>query len=341
MSKRAAVFFIASPLHYLAAQSIMRHFENDADGYIFYVKPMLEEIIDKAQWFETAYMPWPRHDPLPGLFGRMRRIRENLHKVVSRVKDYESIHIHAHEYDTEAYNYFINFIPKAISADIHFRIIPDGIANLSLHPLSFSKYAWHCLRKVRQIFLSELNYRCFNGDRLGTQADFIDRIYVLPGFDHPYDSSKVKELPSLINCKVSKTKINREKSALIVGQWLVDFGQLTEKEALEIKLSIYNWLKENGIKQIYFKPHPRDSRYELMMPDYKIIDTKKPIELIMSQQYFDIVISVNSTALFTAKMIYGDSARVLSFGLSKLKFKSLKMRKGLIKQMEKLGMEIL
>jgi hypothetical protein len=44
----------------------------------------------------------------------------------------------------------------------------------------------------------ELDYWCFSGDRIGSDAPFCDRIYVIPGLPHEYPADKVVVLPPLV-----------------------------------------------------------------------------------------------------------------------------------------------
>jgi hypothetical protein len=44
----------------------------------------------------------------------------------------------------------------------------------------------------------ELDYWCFGGDRIGSDAPFCDRIYVIAGLPHEYPADKVVVLPPLV-----------------------------------------------------------------------------------------------------------------------------------------------
>ncbi len=339
--KRVALYFIASPLHYLAAKSIARHFEKGAKQILVYIKKEdVESHVEKEAWDEILYMPWPRHDPLPGPLGRMRRIRENLYRILRLIEGAYSIHVHAHEYDNEALNYFVDFLPNKLQTDVRFRILPDGVANLSYHPLSPAKYLWHCLRKTRRLLMPELNYRCFKGDRFATQADFVDRIYTLPGFSCPYDKSKVAKLPNLVEPALQPTSEDGPKRALVIGGYMVDVGQTTAEGAKQLKKELHAWLRSEGVEKIDFKPHPKDKRHELKEPSYRIIRPDAPLELYMAKQPYDYIVSVHSTALFTARQIYPETTRVVSFGIDKVRFKSETIKENIITQMKKSGIEI-
>ncbi len=336
-----AVYFVASPFHYISAEAIAKQFESNAKQVLIFIKKgEYQNNIDSNFWDDIFYMPWPRHDPIPGLFGRMRRIKENLYLVHSKLKNASKIHIHAHEYDNEAINYFINYLPKKIqNAEIKFRILPDGVTNLSLHPLNPYKYVWQCLRKARRLFLKDMNYKCFWGDRLGTQADFVDRIYIPNGFSHQYDKEKVYFF-SIMPSQTTK-KENKEPKALVIGQYLCSIKQLSIKDEKIIKTKIYNWLKNNNIRNIDYKQHPRDTRRELWMEGYSILKINEPLELYMSKNHYDYVLGINSTALLTARQIYPQDTRVISFGLDMIKQRKTKNNNRLLEQMKKMNIELM
>ena len=66
---RVAVYFVASPLQYLAARQIAGRFETGARQVLVWYKRSLASVVQPAEWDACSYMPWPRWDPLPGLFG--------------------------------------------------------------------------------------------------------------------------------------------------------------------------------------------------------------------------------------------------------------------------------
>jgi hypothetical protein len=332
-----ALYFIASPLHYLAAKTVASSFEKGSRQILVYMKPdILEPIIEDGFWDETVYMPWPRHDPLPGPLGRMRRIRENLHTIATLLPKEGSLSVHAHEYDNEAINYFISFLSNRFE-DVKFRIIPDGAMNLSRHPLPLWKTIWQCLRKTRALLMPELNYQCYTGDRLGTDASFIDRIYTLPGFTHQYDPQKCVELPPLeSHYGIESTHTPK---ALIIGEYFLGSRRMKEEDVLFIKNHIKDWLTKQNVKDVYFKPHPRDSKMEFFDSSYKILAIDEPLESHMLHTYYDYVISVDSTALFLARIIYPKETKVLSFDVNRAKFPNPEVKKRLVDFMKHLGIE--
>src|SRR6185295_14028662 len=116
-----------------------------------------------------------RFDPLPGLFGRLRRTLANLREVAAAVGPVNSLHLHSPVYDTEAINYFLCALPKLTGArEWRARILPDGLLNLQRHPLNAIKRMGQGLRALRRLASPLLRYTPFSGDRIGADAPFVD-----------------------------------------------------------------------------------------------------------------------------------------------------------------------
>ena len=226
MGARVAVYFVASPLQYLAARRIAENFEAGARQVLVWYKPGVTPIVREADWDAAGYMPWPRWEPLPGPFGRHRRLRDNIRRVAALVGPCDSLHIHSAVFDTEAINYFLRALPKACGArEMRARILPDGIISIRRYPLAPAKRLAQYARKLRRLVAPELDYWCFGGDRIGSDAPFCDRIYVIAGLPHEYPADKVVVLPPLVTPRAGAAAgAASERTALVIGQPLVGAG---------------------------------------------------------------------------------------------------------------------
>ena len=324
-SKKVAVYFVASPLQYLAAKRIAENFEQDARQVLVWYKPGLKSVINPAEWDECSYMPWPRLEPLPGSFGRHRRLRANIELVANLIGSSETLVLHSAVFDTEAINYFLHALPAACGArQTHARILPDGLISIRRYPLTVGKRALQYTRKLRRIIAPELNYQCFSGDRIGSDASFCDRIYVLPGLPREYDVTKVCELPSLVNRQAVKESrsSSKRRRALVVGQPLVGAGLLSPADLNTVTVEIREWLVCQEIDEIDYKAHPKDAKHELCHPDYHVINPNEALEKYLANTYYDFVVGVRSSALLFARQIYGPETKVVAFGWGKIIFKS-------------------
>lgn len=327
-SKKVAVYFVASPLQYLAARQIAEHFEKGARQVLIWYQPGVRHAVREDEWDACSYMPWPRHKPLPGPFGRHRRLRENIRLVAGLIGKCDELVLHSAVFDTEAINYFLDALPRLSGArSMHARILPDGLISIRRYPLSPVKRLLQRLRKVRRLFAPELNYRCFSGDRIGSDAAFCDRIYVMPGLPCDYPSGKVQALPPLSGGSPRPGTDRATKRALVVGQPLAGAGLLTQEDSDAVTRQVREWLAQEGIVEIDYKAHPKDPKHELRHPDYRLINPEGVLESYLASVDYDVVIGVRSSALLFARFIYQDRVRILSFAWNKVRFKSEQEKK--------------
>ena len=278
--------------------------------------------MEPSEWDATVYMPWPRRDPLPGMCGRYRRLLENIDRVAGLVGTCDTLQIHSAVFDTEAINYFLRALPVMCSArTLHARILPDGIISARRYPLSVLDQLFFCFRKLRRLTSKKLNYSCFNGDRIGSDAPFCDKIYVVHGIPHEYPPEKVVVLPPLVTRNDSVGEDGQRK-ALVVGQPLVGAG-LVNKAFLEgISQQIYDWLLAQQFDVIDYKGHPKDPNLELCRNAYTVLELHEPLETWMTKTRYDAVVGVRSSALLFARQVYPANTQIVAFGWDKIKFKS-------------------
>lgn len=318
-----ALYFVASPLQYLAARQIAQRHEPGARQVLIWYKKGLAAIVQPADWDACAYMPWPRWEPLPGPMGRHRRLRANIRLVTGLVGRCDALIIHSAVFDTEAINYFLRALPKAAgAATMRARILPDGIISIRRYPLSLSKRLIQYTRKPRRLLAPELDYWCFKGDRIGSDAPFCDRIYVLPGLPHEYPASKVVTLAPLVATAPGNPSGPPLRRALVIGQPMVGAGLMSAGDRDAVTLEIAAWLTKQGFDEVHYKGHPKDPAQELCTPHYKVLQLDAPIELWMSQQPYQAVVGTRSTALLFAAQLYGQQAQVCAFGWDRIRFKS-------------------
>lgn len=323
MSQLVNVYFVASPLQYLAARVIAENIEPGSRQILLWYKRGVEPVVVKDDWDAAIYMPWPRFEPLPGVFGRHRRLIENIEMVATLVGKCETLNIHSAVFDTEAINYFLRALPAACNAEkMRARILPDGIISIRRYPLSVLKWLLQYVKKIRRVVDPRLDYWCFRGDRIGSDAPFCDRIYVLPGLPHEYPTEKVVVLPPLVKPIVSDLKSVR-KRALVIGQPLAGAGLLSNKTDLGvITQEIKGWLEEHLFELVDYKGHPKDPNLELYSDSYTVLHLDESLETWMSKTYYNAVVGVRSSALLFARQIYPPETQVIAFGWDRVRFKS-------------------
>jgi hypothetical protein len=338
-----AVYFVASPLQYLAAKRIAEHFEAGARQVLVWYKPGLKPVVDPNEWDACTYMSWPRWEPLPGPFGRHRRLRANIRMVAGLVGQCDRLVLHSAVFDTEAINYFLHALPQTSGArNVHARILPDGLISIRRYPLNAHKRLAQQVRKLRRLFAPELAYQSFDGDRIGSDATFVDRIYVLPGLPHEYPAEKTVELPPLVaaNESIGGNK-NGNKRALVVGQPLVGAGLLAAKDLAPLTIEIHDWLAARGITAVDYKAHPKDPVQELRHDDYHTIEPSGALESYLAATHYDAVVGVRSSALLFARQIYPRSVDVVAFGWDRVRFKSVEEQEDMRKAFAACGVEFI
>lgn len=342
MSKTVALYFVASPLQYLAARQIARHHEAGAKQVLVWYQPGITSLVQSAEWDASAYMPWPRWNPLPGWFGRHRRLRANIRMVADLVGPCDEVHIHSAVFDTEAINYFLRALPRAIGArTMKAHILPDGLISIRRYPLGPAKRLIQWIRKLRRLAAPELDYWCFAGDRIGSDAPFCDRIYVLPGLPHVYPANKVVMLPSLVDATASNDGIDTGgRRALVIGQPMVGAGLMNPEDRDQVTQEMEAWLRSHDFQSVDYKGHPKDPHNELCTPRYDVLTLTEPIEIWMSRHRYAAVIGTRSTALLFASQLYGPQTPVMAFGWDRTRFKSDTEKRDMVRAFEQSGVTL-
>lgn len=335
-----AVYFVASPLQYLAARRIAGEFERGARQVLVWYKRGLESVVEPGEWDACGYMAWPRLEPLPGAFGRHRRLRENIRLVAGLAGPCERLILHSAVFDTEAINYFLRGLPRLTGARAMLaRILPDGLLNVQRHPLNHARRFAQRLRGLRRLVSPRLDYWRYSGDRIGSDAPFIDVIYVLAGLPHEYDPVRTIVLGPLVEAPPSGAQT--VPRALVVGQPLTDFGLMSEGDRASVSLAISEWLGQVQPGPVDYKAHPREgARHELREPGYRELRIDEPLESYLAHQRYTLVAGCCSTVLFLARQIYGPDVRIAAFGIDRVRFKRTGQRERMLALMRDLSIEV-
>jgi hypothetical protein len=184
-----------------------------------------------------------------------------------------------------------------------------------------------------------LDYWCFSGDRIGSDAPFCDRVYVVPGLPHEYPVSKVVTLPPLIEADPLLGQ-QKGKKALVIGQPLVGAGLLDQKDLCLITSQIQCWLRSNCIDHVDYKGHPKDPNRELWCDEYHLLELAEPLETYMAKTPYAAVVGVRSSALLFARQIYHTDTCVIAFGWDKVKFKSAEERNAMFAAFKECGVKL-
>ncbi len=332
------VYFVASPLQLLAARQIAQTIESGARQVLVWYQPGVGQQVRADEWDASSYLPWPRRHPLPGWMGRHRRLLANIDLVAALVGPCDTLLLHSAVFDTEAINYFLRALPRRSGAHtMHARILPDGIVSIRRYPLSPIKRVAQCMRKLRQLLSPTLDYWMFSGDRIGSDAAFCDRIYVLAGLPHEYDPARVVVLAPLVERSAQLSAVTTPRRALVIGQTLVSAGLMTTADRDAVALQIEQWLATCDIDQIDYKRHPKDNQLELCRPGYQVLELHEPLEVWLGNTPYAIVVGVRSTALLFARQLCAPQTQVVAFGWDRTRFKSAQERSDMQAAFDKAG----
>ena len=282
MTATTCVYFVASPLQMLAAQQIARTHERGARQVLVWYQPGVGAQVRAAEWDASGYLPWPRKHPLPGWFGGHRRLLANLDAVATLVGRCEVLHLHSAVFDAEAINYFLHALPRRCgAATVRARVLPDGLISMRRYPLSAVRRAAMWLRRFRQLVSPQLRYSIFSGDRIGSDAPFCDRVYVLHGWPHEYSAAKAVELAPLSQrgAHTALADAALPSRALVIGQPLVGSGLMGAADRDAVELQIGHWLAARGIAEVDYKGHPKDPHRELCLPHYRVLELTEPLSI--------------------------------------------------------------
>jgi hypothetical protein len=313
---RVDLYLVASPLHYVCAGMVARDFGKGAASHLFYTRSFLAPLVDGERWDSAQFLPWPRFHPLAGPFGRLRRARANLDVVAFPCRDAGEIRLHMAVMDTEANNYHVNHLRRSFPrAAFSVRLLPDGILNLRRHPMGLFKEIGQYGRKLRRLACPSLDYHPLRGDRTGSDDPLVDRIYLLPGMPHQYDSRKVAELAPF---PAAQPRTGGVKKALVLGQPLSSLGHISPGELESVSAGMEAFLRREGVEVILYKRHPRDARGDFLRPGYRELALAEPLESHLMRDPYDLVVGATSTGLLTARMILGERSRSISYGMNML-----------------------
>lgn len=342
-SQAVSVYFIASPLQLLAAEQIAATVDAGRRRILIWYKPGVSGCIRTENWDASSYMPWPRFEPLPGRFGAQRRLLANIDLVADLVGPCKDLLIHSAVFDSEAINYFLRALPRRSGATrMLARLLPDGIGSMQRRPLSLARRLGQHFRKLRRLASPDLDYWTFSGDRTGSEAPFVDRIYTLPGMPHDYPADRVFELKPLVQPETPDAHANTTsgKRALVIEQILSDRGELADRDVKRIATSLRRWLAEQGIEHVVYKPHPKARTRPLWQEGDEMADGNEALERWMSHHHFDAVASVRSTAMLFARSVYPATTPVAAFGLECVRFRNETERRTVEKAFRKSGIEL-
>lgn len=321
MSGSVSVYFVKTELEALASEIIAKQFGDKSTNLLAYSGKKPPYLINPKAFQKSLEFSYKKENKF---LSEKRSIHSNLEMLSHDIRVFnpkpDDIYVHLPRLSTSKTNYAINYLTKEFPlSTVRVRLIPHGVVSVSLIPLALSKRLKLFRRRFHptNIFFPSLKYYPPKNDLMGGLDDIVDRIYTFQGIATPYPPQKVFELSGLRNYIQSTPKSKPERSAIVIGQPLVDNGLISEADHAIVAQKIYDWLQENSFQTIYYSKHPRSGdRLDFFQADYELLEQDGPVEVALCEIQPEVVISCYSTALATAKALFGNEIRSLSFGLT-------------------------
>ncbi|MBE7377203.1 hypothetical protein EGJ13_13400 [Stutzerimonas stutzeri] len=342
MSGSVAVYLVKTELEALASEIIAGRFEAQSHNLLAYSGKQEPFLINPGVFDTRLAFSFP---PKRGAFSERRTICQNIEALERELRKLNAapsaIRVHLPRLSTSKSNYAINYLRKRFPQSlISVCLIPHGLVSIELIPLDTSRKIKLLKKKLHPVnlFFPMLDYYIPTGDLIGGTDDIVQSIYTFPSISVPFTSEKVIELSGLKSYIQNTPKARTGRSAMIIGQPLLKNGSISESVHVQIRDQMRNWLTSNNFENIYYSKHPRSGDFlDFFVDEYQLIEQKGPVEIVLCELQPVVVISCYSTALATAKILFADDIRSISFGLS---LTQSSKRESLARYFQSIGVEL-
>ncbi|WP_313102938.1 polysialyltransferase family glycosyltransferase [Stutzerimonas nitrititolerans] len=316
-----AVYLVKTELEALASEIIAGRFEAQSHNLLAYSGKHEPHLINPDAFDICLALP---SSSRRGIFSERRAICRNLELLVGELRRLnevpDDIRIHLPRLSTSKSNYAINYLRRMFPHSmVRVCLIPHGLVSVELIPLNASRRMKFLKKKCHpaNLLFPMLDYYIPAGDLIGGTDGIVQSVYTFSGIATPYVAEKVIELTDLKSYIQSISKARIGRSAMIIGQPLLKNGSISESAHALVREQIRNWLNKHGFVNVYYSKHPRSGDFlDFFADEYQLIKQKGPVEIALCELQPEVVISCYSTALATAKILFADDVRCISFGLS-------------------------
>ncbi len=180
-------------------------------------------------------------------------------------------------------------------------LLPDGALNIFSSNIT-AAYCKNLKKWSLKLRLLAPGYSVlqYDGDELGADSEWIDVIYSFYGLNTGYCADKER----YIAFPVQFSKAAESDNAIIIGQNFLAYQQTNHDFVGAVTAEIDNLLGVLKPQRIFYAPHPRALTAEFRTDDMEPVSgSYLCIEEMIAVLGCRYVISCNSTALFTARLI--------------------------------------
>jgi hypothetical protein len=288
----------------------------DGTHHVYSFSPESQATWDLYPWASRTMLPWV-HKNGHSVVQKYWHLRTRLHEILAAFEPAcagaDQIVLHMYQIYSERTNYLINHLRKRFPrVPLHVRLIPDGVRNLKIRRMTGIRSLAAPVNRLKWAFDSRLNYYGYSGDRLGSDAEVVDRIYLPRGFPHMYTNDKV----CWVDMPQAETDRQPAETALVLGTALLQRGMCSASDMDLAAKCIREELSARGVKEVWYKPHHAEceQRLELWSPGYRLLTSQLGVERLLTQYSVGHLVGQCSTALLTARLMH-PQLKVISCGL--------------------------
>lgn len=297
----ANLFFIHTPFHQFIVEKIINQYKQNSNeiNIIFYE-------FERPQVFNQypdAHKLMFVGGRVPGIDNR-KNAEINVKLIKSIINNYTDNKIYISDIAWPMNN--ILFFDKSIKCE--FNIFMDGIGNYLGQKINARLFVRNIAKWLLGFFGLGVRYFPYFGDVVGHSQKRIKLIY---GFKSEYlHMAKNKACDIIIKNSQKEIFKNQKKGIFLDQPFIKGFNRWNALRQDTLKI-----LNELDVDHWHYKQHHfgalQDKIYFLML-GFEDVNSTECIEKLFESEWFDTVVSYNSTALFNLKVIFGDRIRCIA-----------------------------
>ena len=274
-----------------------------------------------------------------GLIGKVRFIKENTRTVLNVAESLsvgsDSCVLYIPRIDDIYNNVLAGQFRKKQLGKV--ALLPDGALNIFSSNITAASHKalkkWSLKLRLMAPGYSVLQY---DGDELGADSEWIDVIYSFYGLNTGYCADKER----YIAFPVQFSKAAESDNAIIIGQNFLAYQQTNHDFVATVTAEIHSLLGALKPERVFYAPHPRAVTAEFRTDGMEPVSGPYLcIEEMIAVLGCRYVISCNSTALFTARLI-DPSIRCYAVGAESSPIQNQYQRESLLSAMQDAGINV-
>lgn len=320
MKTSVSIYFVKTELETLASELIASQSSSYHTNLLVFSGKNTPYLVN-ANVFDTIF--GFSEGKTKGILKEKRSVYHSLKRLAVEIENAQSnpekIYIHLPRLSTSKTNYSINYLKRKFPRSaVLVRLIPHGVVSSKLIHITPARRLKLLRRSVNPVNLlfPGLKYYSPKKDLIGGLDEIVDKVYTFQGLETPFPAHKVVELSGLRSYIQLTETTPPNRSAIIIGQPLLENGLISEENHRIVTEQMADWLAENSLDTIYYSKHPRaKQQLDFFRDGYQILEQNGAVEIAFCKIQPEVIISCYSTALATAKVLFGKDVKVVSFGL--------------------------